>query len=103
MRTHLAELAERLGRDDGLVLVACSGGADSLALAEAVDRGWPGLVSDQREVLDAYWADADIEVDGDPDNQREGGHGEDHPDRGRAALVACLVRKVGVAHGHRPR
>ena len=36
VRTHLAELAERLGRDDGLVLVACSGGADSLALAEAV-------------------------------------------------------------------
>ena len=36
VRTHLGELAARVGRDDGLVLVACSGGADSLALAEAV-------------------------------------------------------------------
>lgn len=36
VRTHLADLAGRVGRDDGLVLVACSGGADSLALAEAV-------------------------------------------------------------------
>ncbi|KAB7746655.1 tRNA lysidine(34) synthetase TilS [Nostocoides sp. F2B08] len=36
VRTHIADLAERVGRDDGLVLVACSGGADSLALAEAV-------------------------------------------------------------------
>jgi tRNA(Ile)-lysidine synthase len=36
VRTRLADLAERVGRDDGLVLVACSGGADSLALAEAL-------------------------------------------------------------------
>ncbi|MGA8046806.1 MAG: tRNA lysidine(34) synthetase TilS [Dermatophilaceae bacterium] len=36
VRTHLGDLAERMGRDDGVVLVACSGGADSLALAEAV-------------------------------------------------------------------
>lgn len=51
---------------------ACDPGEDLLdeartALAEAVDRGWPGLLTDQRGVLDAYWQDADIQVDGDPE------------------------------------
>lgn len=36
VRTSLAGLAAPSGAPDGLVLVACSGGADSLALAEAV-------------------------------------------------------------------
>lgn len=36
VRTSLADLTSAGGAADGLVLVACSGGADSLALAEAV-------------------------------------------------------------------
>ncbi|MFN2320481.1 MAG: tRNA lysidine(34) synthetase TilS [Dermatophilaceae bacterium] len=36
MRAALADLASESSGDDGLVLVACSGGADSLALADAV-------------------------------------------------------------------
>ncbi|QCU77745.1 glycoside hydrolase family 65 protein [Citricoccus sp. SGAir0253] len=39
------------------------------ALAEARDRGWSGLLADQRAVLDDFWADADVEVDGDPELQ----------------------------------
>ncbi|HRO30288.1 glycoside hydrolase family 65 protein [Citricoccus sp.] len=66
-------------------------GADQLdlaraALAEAVDRGWPGLVADQREVLDVYWEDADIEVDGDPELQ----------DALRFALFQVLQAAAGV-------
>jgi alpha,alpha-trehalose phosphorylase len=56
------------------------------ALVEAVDRGWSGLVSDQREVLDAYWEDAGIEVDGDPELQ----------DALRFALFQVLQAAVGV-------
>ena len=35
------------------------------ALTAAVDIGWDGLLAAQREYLDAYWARADVEVDGD--------------------------------------
>ncbi len=35
------------------------------ALTAAVDTGWDGLLAAQREYLDAYWARADVEVDGD--------------------------------------
>jgi alpha,alpha-trehalose phosphorylase len=56
------------------------------ALVEAVDRGWSGLVSDQREVLEAYWEDAGIEVDGDPELQ----------DALRFALFQVLQAAAGV-------
>lgn len=36
------------------------------ALTGAVHTGWDGLVRDQREALDEFWAGADVEVDGDP-------------------------------------
>ena len=36
------------------------------ALTGAVHTGWAGLLRDQREVLDEFWAGADVEVDGDP-------------------------------------
>ncbi|GGO45826.1 glycoside hydrolase family 65 protein [Streptomyces lasiicapitis] len=35
------------------------------ALAAATDVGWPALVDEQRAYLDAFWAHADVEVDGD--------------------------------------
>ncbi|MEE6257337.1 glycoside hydrolase family 65 protein [Plantactinospora sonchi] len=40
------------------------------ALDRAVERGWAGLLADQRAYLDAYWADADVLVDGDPQLQQ---------------------------------
>ena len=39
------------------------------ALAGARERGWEGLLADQRGLLDAFWADADVAVDGDPELQ----------------------------------
>ncbi|HEV7806466.1 MAG TPA: glycosyl hydrolase family 65 protein [Solirubrobacteraceae bacterium] len=36
------------------------------ALAAALHTGWDGLVEEQREYLDDFWASADVEVDGDP-------------------------------------
>jgi alpha,alpha-trehalose phosphorylase len=35
------------------------------ALTAALRSGWNGLVADQRRYLDAFWAAADVEVDGD--------------------------------------
>ncbi len=40
------------------------------SLAEARHTGWEGLLAEQREYLDAFWADADVEVDGDPELQQ---------------------------------
>jgi alpha,alpha-trehalose phosphorylase len=36
------------------------------ALTGARHTGWAGLLRDQRDVLDEFWAGADVEVDGDP-------------------------------------
>jgi len=40
------------------------------ALLTARQSGWDGLVADQREYLDDFWARADVEVDGDPGIQQ---------------------------------
>ncbi|MBO8185582.1 glycoside hydrolase family 65 protein [Streptomyces spirodelae] len=40
------------------------------ALAGARNKGWQGLVDQQREFLDSFWARADVEVDGDAEIQQ---------------------------------
>jgi alpha,alpha-trehalose phosphorylase len=40
------------------------------ALADARQTGWDGLLSEQREFLDDFWAGADIEIDGDAEVQQ---------------------------------
>jgi alpha,alpha-trehalose phosphorylase len=40
------------------------------ALAAARLSGWDGLLREQREYLDDFWAGADVEVDGDPEVQQ---------------------------------
>jgi alpha,alpha-trehalose phosphorylase len=40
------------------------------ALAAARLAGWDGLVDEQRALLDDFWANADVEVDGDPEVQQ---------------------------------
>jgi alpha,alpha-trehalose phosphorylase len=40
------------------------------ALAGAKQTGWDGLLEDQRAFLDAFWADADIEIEGDAELQQ---------------------------------
>jgi alpha,alpha-trehalose phosphorylase len=40
------------------------------ALAAAKLSGWDGLLREQREYLDDFWAGADVEVDGDPEVQQ---------------------------------
>ncbi|MFF2549668.1 glycoside hydrolase family 65 protein [Nocardia sp. NPDC058058] len=40
------------------------------ALAAAMETGWDTLCARQREYLDDFWAQADIEVDGDPELQQ---------------------------------
>ncbi len=40
------------------------------ALAEARHRGWDGLLAEQREYLDDFWARADVEIDGDAELQQ---------------------------------
>ncbi|UNZ20169.1 glycosyl hydrolase family 65 protein [Streptomyces sp. 891-h] len=40
------------------------------ALAGARSKGWQGLVDQQREYLDSFWARADVEVDGDAEIQQ---------------------------------
>jgi alpha,alpha-trehalose phosphorylase len=40
------------------------------ALAGARHTGWEGLVAEQREFLDRFWARADVELDGDPEVQQ---------------------------------
>jgi alpha,alpha-trehalose phosphorylase len=40
------------------------------ALAAAEHGGWPGLVDEQREYLDDFWARADVEVEGDEEIQQ---------------------------------
>ncbi|MEU7057084.1 glycosyl hydrolase family 65 protein [Streptomyces sp. NPDC046197] len=40
------------------------------ALAAAAHGGWAGLVDEQREYLDDFWARADVEVDGDEEIQQ---------------------------------
>ncbi|GAA2794182.1 glycosyl hydrolase family 65 protein [Kitasatospora paracochleata] len=50
-------------------LPAVRGQVDA-ALAAAQDAGWSGLLAEQREFLDAFWARADVELDGDPEIQQ---------------------------------
>ncbi|MCK0111468.1 family 65 glycosyl hydrolase [Ornithinimicrobium sp. F0845] len=45
-------------------------GLASAAVQSAQDRGWDGLADAQREVLDGFWHDADVEVEGDPELQQ---------------------------------
>jgi alpha,alpha-trehalose phosphorylase len=40
------------------------------ALAGAVETGWDGLLTGQRAYLDAFWARADVQLDGDPEIQQ---------------------------------
>lgn len=40
------------------------------ALSMAMEAGWDHLLTTQRQFLDAFWLDADIEVDGDPELQQ---------------------------------
>ncbi|HWG64225.1 MAG TPA: glycosyl hydrolase family 65 protein [Streptosporangiaceae bacterium] len=40
------------------------------ALGEAFAAGWSGLVAEQRKYLDDFWAQADVELDGDPEVQQ---------------------------------
>jgi alpha,alpha-trehalose phosphorylase len=40
------------------------------SLENAVAEGWDGLARTQREYLDAFWNDADVELDGDPEIQQ---------------------------------
>lgn len=40
------------------------------ALAAARTTGWEGLLAEQRAYLDAFWARADVELDGGPDIQQ---------------------------------
>ncbi|MCU1656521.1 MAG: glycoside hydrolase family 65 central catalytic, partial [Pseudonocardiales bacterium] len=40
------------------------------ALAAAKLSGWDGLLREQRDYLDDFWAGADVEVDGDPEVQQ---------------------------------
>src|SRR5690606_4946857 len=40
------------------------------ALAAAKRTGWSGLLASQREYLDRVWAQADVEIDGDPELQQ---------------------------------
>ncbi|WP_298181530.1 glycosyl hydrolase family 65 protein [Saccharomonospora sp.] len=40
------------------------------ALAGALQTGWDGLLAEQRQFLDQFWASADIEIDGDPELQQ---------------------------------
>jgi alpha,alpha-trehalose phosphorylase len=40
------------------------------SLADAQLTGWAGLLADQRSFLDEFWADADVEVDGDAEVQQ---------------------------------
>ncbi|HEX6527789.1 MAG TPA: glycosyl hydrolase family 65 protein [Streptosporangiaceae bacterium] len=45
---------------------------DQVAAALAVARltGWDGLLAEQRRYLDEFWANADVDVDGDPEIQQ---------------------------------
>ena len=40
------------------------------ALAAARFTGWDGLLAEQREYLDTFWATADVEIDGDAELQQ---------------------------------
>ncbi|MGW4485625.1 glycoside hydrolase family 65 protein [Amycolatopsis sp. NPDC004368] len=40
------------------------------ALAGARQTGWKGLIAEQRQYLDDFWATSDIEIDGDPELQQ---------------------------------
>jgi alpha,alpha-trehalose phosphorylase len=40
------------------------------ALSSAAQAGWDGLVAEQGAYLDEYWANADVELDGDPEIQQ---------------------------------
>jgi alpha,alpha-trehalose phosphorylase len=40
------------------------------ALAMAIEAGWDELLRSQRDFLDSFWLDADIEIDGDPQLQQ---------------------------------
>lgn len=87
--THVDEqhvvttVAADLRPDDVLTIVKVAGyswsheaGSDSVlgeasaAVSSALDLGWEGLLARQRAALDAFWATADVEVDGDPEVQQ---------------------------------
>ncbi|HEU5485309.1 MAG TPA: glycosyl hydrolase family 65 protein [Microlunatus sp.] len=61
-----------------IIAYACSDehGAEALldesdaALGAALQRGWTGLLADQRQHLDDFWASADVLVDGDDEVQQ---------------------------------
>lgn len=40
------------------------------ALSGALQTGWDGLLAEQRAFLDDFWANADVELDGDPELQQ---------------------------------
>ena len=40
------------------------------ALTQAMHTGWEGMLDDQRSYLDAFWENADVELDGDPELQQ---------------------------------
>ncbi len=42
----------------------------SAAMDQAQRSGWEGLLAEQRQVLDAFWERADVEIDGDPELQQ---------------------------------
>ena len=48
------------------------------ALTAATQRGWDGLVADQRDYLDKFWARSDVEVDGDESVQQAVRFGQFH-------------------------
>lgn len=68
---------DRDGDAAGVLDVARAG------VLSGLDRGWDGLLRDQRAVLDDFWDRADVEVDGDPELQQ--------------ALRYCLFQLLGSA------
>ncbi|WP_432558582.1 glycoside hydrolase family 65 protein [Granulicoccus sp. GXG6511] len=56
----------------GYAWLACAPGEQMAAvsaatLADARERGWDGLVADQRAALDGFWEHALVEIEGDPE------------------------------------
>ncbi|ADB50935.1 glycoside hydrolase family 65 protein [Conexibacter woesei] len=84
-RDDLARLtvATEIGNGEGLVLTKLVGYGWSrrrslpavrdqvdAALSSAMRTGWDGIVAEQREYLDDFWAGADVEIDGDTELQQ---------------------------------
>ncbi|WP_114559862.1 glycoside hydrolase family 65 protein [Desertihabitans aurantiacus] len=79
----ITTVAADLGAGESLTIVkavgyswSTSADADSVmaeacaSVRSALDLGWDGLATAQRQVLDELWARADVEVDGDPELQQ---------------------------------